>query len=100
MQYDAFQLWMLILTFVAPVVIGASNDEFMKAVALAASSVFLGNLLSASLFGGWDGFGSLEGRMLASASTVPLSVPLGAAGYALRRLWLHIGHGSSMGMGH
>jgi hypothetical protein len=72
----------------------------MKAVALAASSVFLGNLLFDALFGGWDGFGSLEGRMLASASTVPLSVPLGAAGFGLRRLWLHINRGASLGMGH
>ena len=32
--------------------------------------------------------------MLASASTVPLSVPLGAAGFGLRRFWLQLGHGS------
>ena len=95
MRYDALQIWMLAATFVVPVLIGASCEEFMKAVAVTASAVFLGNLLYGSLFGGWDGFGSLETRMLASASTVPLSVPLGAAGFGLRRLWLQLsrGHG-------
>jgi len=32
----------------------------MRRLALAASSVFLANLLFGSLFGGWDGFGGLE----------------------------------------
>ena len=100
MQYDAFQLLMLTTTFVVPVLIGASCGDFMKAVAITASAVFLGNLLYGTLFGGWGGFGSLESSMLASASTVPLSVPLGAAGFGLRRLWLHIGHSHRLGMGH
>jgi hypothetical protein len=99
MRYDALQIWMLTITFVAPVLIGASSGEFMKAVALAASSVFLANLLFGTLFGGWDGLGGMESRMLASASTVPLSVPLGAAGFGLRRIWLHISHGHGLGMG-
>jgi hypothetical protein len=90
MRYDAVQLWMLAATFVVPVLIGASCQEFMKAVAITASAVFLGNLLYGSLFEGWNGFGNLESWLLASASTVPLSVPLGAAGYGLRRLWLHV----------
>ena len=62
MRYDAVQIWMLTATFVVPVLIGASCEEFMKAVAVTASAVFLGNLLYGTLFGGWDGFGSLEGR--------------------------------------
>ena len=95
MRYDAVQIWMLTATFVVPVLIGASCEEFMKAVAITAGAVFLGNLLFDSLFAGWDGFGSFEGRLLASASTVPLSVPLGAAGFGLRRLWHYVnrGHG-------
>ena len=93
MRFDAVQFWMLTATFVLPVLIGASCEEFTKAVAITASVVFLGNLLYASLFGGWDGFGNLESRMLASASTVPLSVPLGAAGFALRRLWIQLSRG-------
>ena len=35
MRYDALQIWMLTIAFVAPVLIGASSGEFMKAVALA-----------------------------------------------------------------
>jgi hypothetical protein len=96
MRYDAVQFWMLTATFVLPVLIGASCEDFMKAVAITASAVFLGNLLYSSLFGGWDGFGSLESRMLASASSVPLSVPLGAAGFGLRRVWLHISRGPDL----
>ena len=96
MRYDAVQIWMLAATFGVPVLIGASCNEFMKAVAITASAVFLGNLLYATLFGGWDGFGTLESRMLASASTVPLSVPLGAAGFGLRRLWLLLSRGPGL----
>jgi len=96
MRYDTVQFLMLAATFVVPVLIGASCEEFMKAVAITASAVFLGNLLYGSLFEGWNGFGSLEARMLASASSVPLSVPLGAAGFGLRRLWLHISRGPSL----
>jgi hypothetical protein len=69
MRYDAMQIWMLLGTFVIPVLIGASCEEFTKAVAVTASAVFLGNLLYSALFSGWDGFGSLEARILASAST-------------------------------
>jgi hypothetical protein len=89
------QVWTLVATFVVPVLIGASCRGFMKAVVVTASAVFLGNLLYASLFGGWDGFGNLERNMLAAAATVPVSVPLGAAGFGLRRLWAHLsrGHG-------
>lgn len=90
MRYDAVQIWMLIGTFVVPVLIGASSDGFMKAVAITASTIFLGNLLYETLFRGWGGFGGMESRILASAATLPLSVPLGVAGFGLRRLWLHI----------
>ena len=95
MRYDSVQILMLAVTFVVPVLIGASCQEFMKAVAVTASAVFLGNLLYGTLFGGWNGFGGLERSMLEAASTVPLSVPLGAAGFGLRRLWLQLsrGHG-------
>ena len=96
MRNDTLQFWMLAATFVVPVLIGACCEDFMKAVGITASAVFLGNLLYASLFGGWDGFGSLESRMLASASSVPLSVPLGAAGFGLRRLWLHVSRGPDL----
>ena len=64
MRYDSVQIWMLTVTFVVPVLIGASCQEFMKAVAVTASAVFLGNLLYGTLFGGWDGFGGLERSML------------------------------------
>ena len=97
MRYDAMQIWMLLGTFVIPVLIGASCEEFTKAVAVTASAVFLGNLLYSALFSGWDGFGSLEARILASASTVPLSVPLGAAGFGLRRMWLQLSRGNGLG---
>ena len=96
MRYDAVQIGMWAATFVVPVLIGASCDGFMKAVGVTASAVFLGNLLYGSLFGGWDGFGSLESRMLEAASTVPLSVPLGAAGFGLRRLWLRVSRGPGL----
>lgn len=90
MRYDSVQVWTLIATFVVPVLIGASCKEFMKAVAVTASAVFLGNLLYASLFSGWNGFGGLERNMLDAAASVPLSVPLAAAGFGLRRLWGHV----------
>ena len=57
---------------------------------IAASAAFLGNLLYANLFGGWDGFGGLERNMLEAAASVPLSVPLAAAGFGLRRLWTQL----------
>ena len=73
MRFDAVQFWMLTATFVLPVLIGASCEEFTKAVAITASVVFLGNLLYASLFGGWDGFGNPESQRLDRA-------PVGAPG--------------------
>lgn len=81
---------MLVATFVAPVLVGASCGQFMKAVAVTASAVFLGNLLYRVLFVGWNGLGSLESQLLASAAAVPLSVLLGAAGFAVRRLWAYL----------
>jgi hypothetical protein len=96
MRYDTLQFWTLIATFVVPVLIGASCEAFMKAVGLTASAVFLGNLLYASLFEGWNGFGSLESRLLASVSSIPLAVLLGAAGFGLRRLWLYISCGPGL----
>jgi hypothetical protein len=96
MRYDAVQIWMLTATFVVPVLIGASCEEFMKALAVTAVAMFVGNLLYDSLFGGWDGFGSFEGRLLASAATVPLSVPLGAVGFGLRRLWNYVNRGPGL----
>ena len=100
MKYDALQILVFVVTFVLPVLVGASGGDFMKAVALAASSVFLAHLLFGVLFGGWDGSGSLESRMLAAAATVPLSVPLGAAGFAVRRLWLYVNRGPRLGTRH
>jgi hypothetical protein len=90
MRFDSIQVWTLIAPFVVPVLIGASCKEFVKAVAIAASAAFLGNLLYANLFGGWDGFGGLERNMLEAAGSVPLSVPLAAAGFGLRRLWTQL----------
>ena len=90
MRYELTQVGTLIVTFVVPVLIGASCKEFIKAVAVTASVIFLGNLLYGSLFSGWNGFGSLERNMLEAAATVPLSVLLAAAGFGLRRLWTQL----------
>jgi len=89
---DALQIATFTITFLVPSIIGASNSDFLKAVATAALATFVGLLFFEVLFGGWSAISNvgIESQLVTSASAVPTSIALGAAGFGLRRLWLYV----------
>ncbi len=88
MPHELFEITVFAIAFIAPLVLGFGASELFKGMAYGGSAAFLGVLVLALLFDGWQDAGNaaLQKIFFNSMSVVPVATLLALVGFMIRRL--------------
>jgi hypothetical protein len=87
MRFELTEIALLAIVYVLPLLLGFGAKELFKGIAFGGSAAFLGALIFALLFEGWNTSGSvMQAVFLNSASVVPIATLLALLGYLAKRL--------------